>query len=829
MRTTPRARPRATRSSPPAPSAPAPSAPALPATLKALVREVEATLGQVVREAEGEALYAAVEEVRRHMVAFREAGAAGDAGEGGDARAQTRALEAARRVLERLGPGQRAALGRAYTLYLELVNVCENAYRTHRLRRRPAEAAAASEERAALTERDRPRGHVTWVLTAHPTESRSPENIRLLRRVQALLVRTLDLGEAPDPGQLAPLLHLTWRLGTHPRHKPTVEDEARHIYSLLDDLVLEALLHLARRGHRVRLRTWVGGDKDGHPGVGPAQTLASLQLSRDRLLSFVRGRLLPALTEDVALLEAPPAARALRRLSRALEALDRVRAGDGGRVAALNRALAALRARYAEAGGREHPRLTDLSRLLEQLPALVVPLELREERGRFTADAPIAAMLRALAGVSRGGRVNGYVRGCVVSMVTCPEDLLEAVDLVARTLPQRGTRQGRGEARRPTPAIPVIPLFELPEVLARAAEILEGALADPRFVVAAREHGGLEVMLGYSDTAKRMGVLASRLGVHDAMAALGRWARGRGLPLMFFHGSGGSEGRGGGTPEEQAATWPPDALGMVKTTLQGEMIERTLASPEILVSQVEKVAAVQAAPPAFAPPGDLARELGRRSQAAYMAFVRDPAFLDLLERATPYAHLGALNIGSRPARRGATKKRAADALDGLRAIPWVLCWTQTRLLLPVWLGVGTAWRALRGRQGGEAALRRAAQADPLLRAFLRLLGFTLAKTEPRVWREYVRRLAPDTPPGLLSRLEREWAAALDLVRRASPTGDLLPDRPWLRESIHYRAPMIHPLNLLQIDVLARATPSAADEALFRETVTGIAAGMLTTG
>ncbi len=792
-------------------------------TLKALVREVEATLGQVVREAEGEALFAAVEEVRGHMVAFREAGQ-------GEARAQTRALEQARRVLERLGPGQRAALGRAYTLYLELVNACENAYRTHRLRRRAADDTGERPLRAHDDER--PRAHLTWVLTAHPTESRAPENIRLLRRVQGHLVRALDAGELPDRAQVAALLHLTWRLGTHPRHKPTVEDEARHIFSLLDDAALEALLHLARRGHRVRLRTWVGGDKDGHPGVGPAQTLASLQLSRDRLLAFVRERLLAVVVEDVALLEAPPVTRALGRVKRALDALERVRPGDGGRVTTLNRALAELRARYAEAGGREHPRLGDLGRLLEIVPALVVPLELREERGHFQDDAPIADMLRALAQVARGGRVNAYVRGCVVSMVGSAQDLHEALDLITRTLPATGSARGKGN-KRASPAIPVIPLFELPEVLPRAQEILEGALTDPRFLMASREHGGLEVMLGYSDTAKRMGVLASRLAVHETMAALGRWAQGRGLPLVFFHGSGGSEGRGGGTPEEQAATWPPDALGLVKTTLQGEMIERTLASPEILSSQVEKVAAVQAAPPAFAPPGALTRELARRSQEAYVAFVREPAFLDLLERATPYSHLGALHIGSRPSRRGAKKKKVdpagGDALDQLRAIPWVLCWTQVRLLLPVWLGLGTAWRAVRARRGGEAALRAAMKTDPLLRAFLRLLGFTLAKAEPRLWREYVRRLAPDTPPALLARLDREWEAALDLVRRASPTGELLPDRPWLRESIHYRAPMIHPLNLLQLDVLAHEAPTPADQALFRETVTGIAAGMLTTG
>ena len=120
----------------------------------------------------------------------------------------------------------------------------------------------------------------------------------------------------------------------------------------------------------------------------------------------------------------------------------------------------------------------------------------------------------------------------------------------------------------------------------------------------------------------------------------------------------------------------------------------------------------------------------------------------------------------------------------------------------------------------------------MLRSYLRLLGFTLAKTAPRLWEEYLRVLAPGVTPKLVKRLQREFEDALDLARRVSKRGTLLPDRPWLLESIYYRAPMIHPLNLLQLDVLERAQGKAfnkADALLFRETVTGVAAGMLTTG
>jgi phosphoenolpyruvate carboxylase len=323
-----------------------------------------------------------------------------------------------------------------------------------------------------------------------------------------------------------------------------------------------------------------------------------------------------------------------------------------------------------------------------------------------------------------------------------------------------------------------------------------------------------------------MGVMSSRLALHDAMQEIGRWAAGRGIPLVFFHGSGGSVGRGGGSVAEQFATWPPGAGRVVKQTLQGEMVERTLATPEILRSQVLKIAASQAAPPGQTEPGPLSRRLARLERRTFENLVGSIGFRALLEKATPYARLGALAIGSRPTRRAGS---ADSGLEDLRAIPWVLCWTQTRYLLHAWLGAGSAWKALIRDEGCHAAaLQEAAGRDPFLRGYLRLLGFTLAKTAPRIWSQYVAALAEDATD-LADRLEEERRHALELAVAASPSGELLHDRVWLRESIHHRAPMIHPLNLLQIDVLSRPRLEAEDEMLFRETVTGIAAGMLTTG
>jgi len=761
----------------------------LPEGLTSTVGTVEAILGEVVAAAEGNDLYDAVEAVRREMVVFREA--AGDEG-------REAALERARERLVALSSDERLALARAYTLYLELVNACENAYRTHRLRERLAARGEATG-----------RARLTFVLTAHPTESRSPGNIRLLRRVQDHVVRCLEEGVPVDREEIANALQVAWRAGTHPSEKPSVEDEANHLVSLLADPILAEMIALTRAGHRLLLRTWVGGDKDGHPGVGPEQTTAALNLSRRRLLEFVELRVMEPAWDDVELAGGEALRSAFIDLEFALGFLDEVTPGDGRRVSELHEAVGAFQAAYRERLGIEHPRVSRLSTLLEIFPALVVPLELREERGRFGPDEPIADMMRRLGEIADGGSIEAYARAVVVSMTCEADDLLEAERRVVEVF---------GE-----PAIPVIPLFELPDVLERAPDILREAWADEPFRRAVRGRGYVEVMLGYSDTAKRMGMLASRVALHDAMREISEWADAEGLDPLFFHGHGGSVGRGGGRIEDLAATWPPAARAPYKYTVQGEMVERTLASPEILRSLVEKVAAVQADPPPYRGVGDLARELAGASGEAFAEAVESDAFRELLAGATPYARLTELTIGSRPV------SREGGGFEDLRAIPWVLCWTQTRLLLHAWLGIGEAWRALRDDPDVEARLEEAREEDPLFRSYARLLSFTIAKTEPHLWRRYREALAPDIPGDLVRALEEGFDAARDLALRALGSDTLLPERPWLEESIRYRAPMIHPLNLLQIELLAKPEWSEAETRLFRETVTGIAAGMLTTG
>ncbi|MNS89517.1 Phosphoenolpyruvate carboxylase [compost metagenome] len=191
----------------------------------------------------------------------------------------------------------------------------------------------------------------------------------------------------------------------------------------------------------------------------------------------------------------------------------------------------------------------------------------------------------------------------------------------------------------------------------------------------------------------------------------------------------------------------------------------------------------------------------------------------MVEAATPYSYLNVLKIGSRPSKRAKQLQ-----VSGLRAIPWVLCWTQTRVLFPTWWGVGSAWTELSSTQ--KNSLKKSFKSDAVFTSYVRALGFTLAKIEIEIFRMYLETstLAAKEKSRIYSEFAEEFERTKTCFRELTSQKDYLWYKPWLAESIYLRSPMIHPLNLLQI-----IAKQEKDHSLLRVTVTGISSGMLTTG
>jgi phosphoenolpyruvate carboxylase len=505
-------------------------------------------------------------------------------------------------------------------------------------------------------------------------------------------------------------------------------------------------------------------------------------------------------------------------LEKGFRQLKTIKAADGQKVRAIRRELKAFSQSYVEKIGAIHPGLRQLKQIGIAFPAFLIPLELRESSDVLMSPVKpklaIDRMLEALARISRGADPRWYARGFIISMAS----ELEHIEAAARR-----QKAAFGELR-----LPIIPLFEEAGSLARSESIVSAMLKSPEIIEGVREHWNnmVEIMVGYSDSAKEAGVLASRLAIAKALPRLERVCAREKVTCVFFHGSGGSVDRGGGRIEDQTAWWPVSALRRYKVTVQGEMVERSFATASIARSQLEKIAASTSA--GLTADSNKIRkteddqtlaEFAERISARYRETVASPDFLKLVEHATPYSYLSVLKIGSRP-----VKRVAQLSVSGLRAIPWVLCWTQTRVLFPTWWGVGSAWEET--NEPARKKLRRAFREEPVFNSYVKALGFTLAKVELPVWRMYLDKsgLTPAEIEKATQLFAREYEKAQTFFHELTGEEEALWFRPWLAESIRLRSPMIHPLNLLQL-----LAEKEKDFQLLRIAVTGISSGMLTTG
>lgn len=387
----------------------------------------------------------------------------------------------------------------------------------------------------------------------------------------------------------------------------------------------------------------------------------------------------------------------------------------------------------------------------------------------------------------------------------------------------------------------ISPLFETIDDLRRIEPVL-GRLFGNRVYRALLSAGGnvQEIMLGYSDSCKDGGILASVWRLYLAQKQVVALCDQHDITPRLFHGRGGSIGRGGGSTRESIRSQPPDTVrNRIKFTEQGEMIFYRYSNPETAVHEltVGLTGVLEAGlrsnrdRPAFRAAMDQLSEHGERF---YRRLTEEtPGFLDFFYQATPVDEIGMLNIGSRPSHRP-DKKRGKDSL---RAIPWVFGWAQARIALPGWLGVGTAFERLRTSAPGNGELLGQMYREwPFFRAFMNNTQMVLFKADMAIAREYAA-LCSDAETGrrIHALLTEEYERACREVLRVTGGQKLLDDDPLLALSLDRRSPYLDPLNYIQANLLARRRSGmeSADEdigldALLR-TINGIAAGMRNTG
>ncbi|MGB8690145.1 MAG: phosphoenolpyruvate carboxylase [Microcoleus sp.] len=419
-------------------------------------------------------------------------------------------------------------------------------------------------------------------------------------------------------------------------------------------------------------------------------------------------------------------------------------------------------------------------------------------------------------------------------------------------------------------SVQVVPLFETVEDLKKAPSVMQQVFELPLYRAllaggysAAKaqelsEHSPSvslqEVMLGYSDSNKDSGFLSSNWEIQKAQKALQVVAEKHGVELRIFHGRGGSVGRGGGPAYKAILAQPGKSInGRIKITEQGEVLASKYSLPELALYNLETVAAavIQASLlhtgfDGIDPWNEIMEELAAKSRSHYRHLIYEqPDLVDFFHHVTPIQEISQLQISSRPARRGGKKD-----ISGLRAIPWVFSWTQSRFLLPSWYGVGTALQEFLLEEPEEnlKLLQYFYLKWPFFRMVISKVEMTLSKVDLQIAEHYVRELSLPADRvrfnALFEQISAEYHLIRGLVLTIAGHQRLLDGDPSLQRSVQLRNATIVPLGLLQVSLLKRlrqhgggGVPGVIHSRYSKGellrgallTINGIAAGMRNTG
>lgn len=835
-------------------------------------------LGETIRAQESAALLDKIEQLRALAKKSRAGG-----------KSQPSAQDMIAKILARLPADDQYKIAKAFTLFMQLVNVAEQ---THRIRRRrqyrahenaPQKSSpddvftrllksgvAPGRIKQALADMN-----IELVITAHPTEVMLPDTIRAWRDLSANLLSFDNPALAAEEREqvtddIRAIVLRQW--DSHPirDERPSPEDEARYGIELTEKILWDAVpmfFRQLRAAYRrrigsmadlypcpVRFGSWMGGDRDGHPGVTAEVTRNVLEMSLaaarrlyGRELAILRAKLL----FDT---ESPVLAALQPRIRRYLK--DLISMIDARRPQAdVMRKLEALKMLL-----QQHDLLMlaekELQNLIWRLRVFglsLLKLDIRQASNVHAAavgdfisgyeslseNDKIKKLTQKLSGKKIAppkslGRQTREVLATMALLQEYPAELFgcyiismagSASDILAVQFLLRAA----GVTRK----VPISPLFETPDTLAAAPGVMAALYKIPAYRRYAGKHQ--DIMVGYSDSGKRGGYIRSLWDIYLLQEKLARAGVQNGIETVFFHGRGGALARGGGPIESTLDMMPhPQMSRRIRITEQGEIINAKFGMPGIAGRTLERYlsgmmdaffAKQKTLPPAWR---QMMERLASASAAAFRAKVYDdPSFMPHFEALTPARELKLLKIGSRP---GSRKK--GGGLESMRAIPWIISWTQPRVMMPAWEGVAAAIGA-EIKNGQLKKIQDMYRHWPFFKAIIDMIEMSVSLADEEVAHYYSKLLVPAGLQKNTHAYLQELSATRRLIRKVKQENILLAGNTVLQHAIDVRTPYVDVLNILQAQLLKKYRTKGHKTPAIKKTLaltfSGISAGMHNTG
>lgn len=846
------------------------------------VKMLGACLGRVLTEQVGTETFTLVEEVRHLAKAHRK----------GDGEAGRKLRE----LLDQVDWTQGRQLIRAFTMLLDLMNAAEDRQRVRVLREREAQqpdqprggsiADAVAQLKDAVGGIDSlhdavERLDIELVLTAHPTEAKRRTVRSQLRRIRDRLAELDRTDLLPREREaltrsIEADLTVLWHTDLAKNDPPSVAEEvergllvAKELWEVTPRLYRDMNAALDQQADAweppafLRFGSWIGGDRDGHPGVTPQVTQDTLGRHRaaalalhiescrelSRLLSIATTRIPSAKLDQLVeqrLKDMPACAPLVERftpsegyrrfLNTIRYQLEAARSGEGGYRNDLQLLddLVILRDSMVEAGlGRlAHEDLEDWIIRTRVFGFHLLRLDVRQD-GRVYRE--IVRDLYDADYLSRSeSEKQAVLLGKLDASGAAPQaDLArqtgELFDLIAQTLDRsRGRALGghvismtqapsdvlmvlrmlqdaekRLAPNEPLPPLPIVPLFETIGDLEAGPDVLETLFTNEHYLEHLKRCSGKQIiMVGYSDSTKDGGYLTACWALYRGQARMHAVAEKHGIQLVVFHGRGGSLGRGGGPAARSIASLPAHTVdGAIRITEQGEVLADRYDDPDIAYRHLEQVvsATLLTELQGEAPTPDAWVQMMDRVSQASLT-----AYRQLVELPAFIDYFRqATPIGEiERLQIGSrpSRRRSGASIADLRAIPWVFSWTQNRHLLPAWYGLGQALQQEIDRDGGLDALQLAYRDWPFFRATLDNAALAVAKFDHSLAECYAE-LATGDATAVWDRIEQGWRESREAITSVIGIEQLLDDIPWLKRSIVHRNPYVEPLNLLQVRLL----------------------------